>query len=457
MNNTKFDLIVIGGGPGGYSAAISAAKCKKKVAVFESDKLGGTCLNVGCIPTKYLLDKAAALDKMRELTENSILRDAGAFSFRGVMSGKDAIVKKLTGGIGTLLNANGITMIYGTAELKQGRCVVCNGIEYSAKDIIIATGSEPVSLNVPGAEYAIDSTAVLSLKKVPSRLCVIGGGVIGLELASAFASFGSEVSIIELMPALLPSEMPEAAALLTKKLTIRGIDIHCGAKVEKIEKTDNGYIVNAKAETGLLSVEADVVLMAVGRRARLSGIDVKSLGLTTGRGNSIEVDDHMHTSVENIWAIGDVIGGYQLAHAAFAEAEVAVANICGGDEKIDYRVLPRCIYTSPCFAAVGMTPEQAKVAKIEVVVGTFDYSNNGMALAEGALGTVYTVMDKSTQKTIGFVIVGANASELIAFASTAVRDGYTPNDWKKLIVAHPSLSEMLKDAALSAFEKSIHK
>ncbi len=452
-----FDLMVFGGGPGGYASAIAAAKGGLKVVLFEKERLGGTCLNVGCIPTKYLLDKASKVESIRTLTGNGLIKEAGCFSFKKVQSGKNEVVNKLVNNLSYLIKANNITVVQGEAQLKSGCKAVCNRMEYEADNVIIATGSLPISITFPGAEHAVDSTGVLSIEKLPQRMVVIGGGVIGLEIASAYASFGSEVTVIEMMDSLLPNEQAEAARLLTSVLKKRGLKILTGSKVERIEKNAAGLTVFYSKNGKRYEEASDMVLMAIGRKARLSGIDAKELGLKLTAKGFVEVDGHMKTNLDHVYAIGDAAGGYQLAHVAYAEGETAVANILGHNKEVDYNNVPRCVYSIPCFAAVGMTSDQAKSKGIETVMGSFSYEGNGMALAEGASGTVYAIMDKNSQETVGIQIVGENASELISFATLAVSKKLTLSEWEDLIVAHPSLSEMIREAAMDAFKKAIHK
>lgn len=450
------DLIVIGGGPGGYLAAITAAKEGLSVLLFEGGSIGGTCLNVGCIPTKYLLDKAAAMDKVRSLVDQKIFRECGLFSFRKMQEGRREVVHKLVSGVEYLLKANKIRVVRGFATLTGPGEVKCEGSIYRGKDILIATGSVPSSIPIEGAELAITSTQALELEKVPGRLAVIGGGVIGMELASAYCSLGSEVTVLEVLPELYPAEDRKAVAYMVRALQKRGIHISCGTKVQKIEKSATGLRVCYEgAQAGV--AEADVVLMATGRKPNLNGIDTEAAGISLTPKGEIQVDAYMETSVSHIYAIGDVVGGYQLAHAAYAEGEAAVRNIMGRREAVDLSVMPRCIYTMPAFAAVGISADKAEEMGIAAVTGEFAYGANGMALAKGADGLVRVVMDKENKTTLGVHIVGEDAPEMIAFASAAVRDKMTLNEWERMVVAHPSLSEMMKEAALDCFGKSVHK
>lgn len=445
-----YDLIVIGGGPGGYTAAIAAAKAGQSVLVFEGEYIGGTCLNVGCIPTKYLLDKAAALDKVRSLAGEEIFKDVGLWSFQKVQAGRRKVIEKLTAGVEYLLSSNKVTVIKKKAILLGTGRAECDGMIYEAKNIIIATGSVPQKIPVKGAEYAISSTEALELEKIPGRLVVIGGGVIGMELASAFCSFGSEVTVVEALPELFPAEDKVAAGYIQKRLKKRGIRILSGTMVEEIRKAGNELSVFCQGEVEEC-ITADIVLMATGRNANLNGIDAAEINLLLTEKKEIKVNSHMETSLPHVYAIGDAAGGYQLAHAAYAEAEVAVAHILGRESETNLEPMPRCIYTQPCYAACGITEEKAKEQGIETVCGQFSYSANGMALAEGAEGFVRVVMDKKKQTVIGAFIAGDCASEMIALATLAVKKEVTLEEWRQLIVAHPSLSEMVKEAVLSCF------
>ncbi len=451
-----FDILVIGGGPGGYSLAIAAARKGLKVALFEKEHLGGTCLNIGCIPTKYLVDKANTLEKLRGLVKKEIFMEAGSLNYQQVQKGKSDVTAKLVGGVSFLLKKSGVTVITGEAVLKADRVVECGGQQYSGKNVVIATGSVPMMIPVPGYEYCIDSTGALALPTLPASMVVMGGGVIGLELACAFAAYGTQITVVEMMPELLPREQKEAVRILTREMKKLGIVLKTGAKMLRIEK--NGQLLRAVYEIGGAeeSVDCEQVLMAAGRRTNLTGIDAQALGLALDQKHCIVVDDHLRTNLPGVYAIGDVVGGYQLAHAAYAEGEAALADILGEDKPYGTMPVPVCTYTLPVLASVGLTTEAAAQAGYEPVMGSFDYSANGMALAEGAVGRVFVVADKATAKTLGVTIVGENSSEMIAFAAAAVAEGWTTDQWEKTIVAHPSLCEMVREAALAAFGRSVH-
>lgn len=453
----QYDVLIIGGGPGGYSLGIAAAKKGMKVALFEKEHLGGTCLNVGCIPTKYLVDKANSMEKVRALVKKDIFRDAGTFSFKQIQKGKSEVTGKLVGGVKFLLNKAGATVIDGEAVLKKDRVIVCNGKEYQGKYVVIATGSVPMMIPVPGYELCIDSTGALNLPTLPRSMVVMGGGVIGLELACAFAAYGTEITVVEMMPELMPREQKEAVKIVVNDIKKMGIALKTGAKMLRIEK--NGAMLRAVYEIDGKEeyTDCEQVLMAAGRKTNLSGINAEELGLVMDQKKCIMVDSHQRTNLEGVYAIGDVVGGYQLAHAAYAEGEAALSDMLGEDKPYGTMPVPVCTYTIPVFASVGMTTESAKAAGYEPVMGTFDYSANGMALAEGAEGRVFVIADKATTKTLGITIVGENSSEMIAMATSAVADRLTTEQWEKMVVAHPSLCEMVREAALDAFGKSVHK
>ena len=451
-----FDILVIGGGPGGYSLAIAAARKGLKVALFEKEHLGGTCLNIGCIPTKYLVDKANVMTKVRALVKKEVFSEDVRLNYQQVQKGKSEVTAKLVGGVSFLLKKSGVTVVTGEAVLKPERVVECGGQQYCGKNVVIATGSVPMMIPVPGHEYCIDSTGALALPTLPSSMVVMGGGVIGLELACAFAAFGTQVTVVEMLPELLPREQKEAVRLLTKEMKKLGMVLKTGAKMLRIEKNGESlravYEINGAEE----AVDCEQVLMAAGRKTNLTGIEAAALGLALDQKHCIVVDSHLRTNLPGVYAIGDVVGGYQLAHAAYAEGEAALADILGEDKPYGTMPVPVCTYTLPVLASVGLTTEAAAQAGFEPVLGSFDYSANGMALAEGAAGRVFVVADKATTKTLGVTIVGENSSEMIAFASAAVAEGWTTDQWEKTVVAHPSLCEMVREAALAAFGRSVH-
>ena len=459
-------VLIIGGGPGGYIAAIRAAQLSAEVTLVEKEHLGGTCLNVGCIPTKCLIHSAELAEQIRSQAENIGIHIEGmGIDFPQVIRHKSEISKRLVNGVGGLLKANRIRILEGQARFVGEKKVEVLKTDGSAETpdsdaVIVATGSVNVLPPIPGLKECpacIDSTGALNLASLPRSMTVMGGGVIGLELACAFAAYGTEVTVVEMLPELMPHEQPEAVRILVNALKKQGIALKTGAKMLRIEK--NGGLLRAVYERDGQEQHTDCeqVLMAAGRKTNLTGIDAAALGLQLDQKNCIVVDSHQRTSLPGVYAIGDVVGGYQLAHAAYAEGEAALADILGEEKLYGTMPVPVCTYTIPCFASVGMTTGKAKEAGYEPVLGSFDYGANGMALAEGASGAVFVVADKATTKTLGVTIVGENSSEMIAMAASAVADGLTVEQWEQMIVAHPSLCEMVREAALDAFGRSVHK
>lgn len=454
----KYDLIIIGGGPAGYIGAVSAAKKGKKVAVCESSKLGGTCLNVGCIPTKFLLDKANLIEKIKANTINGIFKDAGLFSFKKIQQEKSMVVAKLNRGVGSLLRSHGIAVYQGFASVSSPHQVTVGGNTLTSDRILLATGSEVLIPDIPGKELSIDSTDALNLEKLPVSMVVIGGGVIGLELASAYNSFGTQVTVLEMLPSLLPGEDSELIGKMRKILARKGIEIITSAKVESIGKEGNSKHVIFSHDDETKEITAEQILMAVGRKAQLKGIDTNKLGIQTDIKGNIIVDEFFQTGAENLYAVGDVIGGWQLAHSAYTEAEAAITNMFIGKELVSLSTMPRCIYTIPPYAAVGETEAQLKDKGVIYSVGRFSYALNGMALAEGVTdGEIKVLVETGSNRILAVQIFGELAHELIATATMALSQKLTVEKWEQIITAHPSLSEVLHEAVLDANGASSHK
>ncbi len=444
----RFDLAVVGAGPGGTRAAELAAKKGLSVVLFEKDRTGGTCLNVGCIPTKYLLGAAHDLERIRSMTAAGMLRGSGEFSFRAIQRGKDAAVERLRRGEESALDALGVKRISGSAKLLPGKRIECGGTFYSAKNVIIATGSEPVRLNVPGAELMTDSTGMLSPSKVPARLTVIGAGVIGLEFASLYASFNSAVTVVEAVDALFPADLPEAASLLRHELEARGIRFIFGAKAEKLEKTAEGLVLSINTGSERITVTSDALLCAVGRRPVCDCV-TEGCGVEFDRRGGVITDEKMRTKADGIYAVGDVRGGTMLAHAAYADAQIAIADITGEGALPDTNAIPRCVYTDPGYASVGLTPAAAKEKGFDPVLKKTPFSALGMAHASrDTRGACFAVTDKKSGACLGFFLVGTGVHELIDVCAFAVSNGWKREDWERHIAAHPTLSEMIRDTAL---------
>jgi dihydrolipoamide dehydrogenase len=459
MSDRIYDLMVVGGGPAGYAAAAAAGRMGKRVVLFEREQLGGTCLNVGCIPSKYLLDKAALLEKIRSLSQRQVFRDAGSFSFSRIQESKEAVVQQLTQGVRALLKGAGVTVVTGVAYLRNLGEATCNGTTYKAVNTLIATGSKPFVPPFPGAgTMTIGSTEALALRSVPGRLVVIGGGVIGLEMASMFHAFGSHVTIIEMLSDLLTEEDRDAVKELRKLLEAKGFNIFTGARVSEVRQQFAEKVVAFEDALGNHEIHTDVVLVAAGRKPNLEGIDATSLKIELDVKGFIAVDPYLQTSAPGIYAAGDVAGGWQLAHSAYQEAEAAVDNIFGARLPIDEENMPRCVYTIPPYAAVGLSRAQAEARGIKVTVGTFPFAASGMALAEDAAeGRVRVIVDHDTDRVIGAQIVGHGAPEMIAAATIAIATEVTVGKWRHIITAHPSLGEALKEAVMDSRQLSVHK
>src|ERR1700682_6077822 len=350
----SFDLVVIGGGPGGYVAALRAAQLGAKVAVVERDRLGGTCLVRGCIPTKALLQSAELYTLAKSGAEFGVVSDKLAIDWSAALGRKTEVVDKLVKGVEGLLKAGGVTLMRGTASLAGKGAVEVSGNRIQAKDIVIATGSAVAKIPLKGAELTIDSDQILELKEIPARLAVIGGGVVGMEFAAMFAALGSKVTVLEMLPQVLPMVDADLVAAYTKHLAGLGGDVHTNSKVSEVVKKNGALQVrfSTGAEGGV--VDADQVLLAVGRVPYTHGLDAEKAGVKLERGRVV-VDDHLRTTADGVWAIGDVIGGIMLAHVASYEGVCAVENIAGHADRIpDYHAAPNCIYTDPEIAHGGL-------------------------------------------------------------------------------------------------------
>lgn len=452
-----YDVAVIGGGPGGYSAAIKAAQLGAKVIVFEKETLGGTCLNVGCIPTKCLLEKAALIEKIRKNSQNGIFKDAGLFSWKKIQEHKEATVKKLTSGVGGILASYGIEVVKGSAVMKERGRIMVDTDTFEAKKTIIATGSRVFIPPIKGIDgkNVVNSTGALALPRVPKSMVIIGGGVIGLEFASIYSTFGSEITVVEMMDDIVSGEDRESIKLLKGELVIKGIVFHTSARVERIEDQDNSKVVTYIKEGKPELCKGEYVLVSVGRIPNTENIELANLEKDS-KGN-IKVNSKMETNIPDVYAVGDVIGGFQLAHAAYSEAETAAQNCMGGNVEVDLSFMPRCIYSLPQFAAVGKTEEQLKADGTEYFKSSLPYAASGKALASDEnFGSVKILARKSDRVVVGVHIVGGYATELLAGAIVAINKGATVNDFETMIFPHPTMSELIKEAVLATEKKAIH-
>ena len=419
-----FDIIIIGAGPGGYETAADAAAHGLTVAIVERDQMGGTCLNRGCIPTKALCRNAEVINLMRESEVWGVKTGEMEFDYAPVFERKEAVVKQLREGVEMLMGSPGITAIKGEAVLKDANTVVVNGEEYSAKNIIIATGSAPRGLPIEGADLAMTSDDILAMETLPKSLCIVGGGVIGMEFAAVFSTFGVEVTVIEYCKEILPPFDKDVAKRLKTVLSKRGIKIITSAAVNGISQGEDGMTVTYELKGKPQSVTCEKVLMSVGRQPVLpQGLD--AVGVTVGR-RGIEVDDNMMTNVKGVYAIGDVNGRMMLAHAASAQGQRALHAIMGKTDDIKLDIVPSAVFTVPELAMVGLTEEQCAEKGLDVTVKKSFFRSNGKAVAMNETdGLLKMIVDNGTRQIVGCHICGAHAADLIQEVVTAMNAGAT--------------------------------
>ncbi len=453
----SFDVVVIGGGPGGYAAAIRCAQKSVSVALIEKDAMGGTCLNRGCIPSKALLGSAHFLTLAKHANLMGVEISQPKPNWPKMQARKDAIVAGFRKGVTGLVQANKIKIFEGTGIVTApGRVKVESAggpVEIQAKKIILATGSVPIEIPVFkfDGQTIISSTEALSLPAIPQSMVIIGGGVIGCELACVYATVGTKVTIVEALSQLLPNEDEWVGRLIAKELKKLGIESITSQKVTAVNVA--GGKATVALESGS-SIEAEKVLVAVGRKATCDTETVEALGLKTERGK-IEVNERMETTVPGSYATGDAVGTTYLAHGAFAEAEVAAGNATGGDEKMqDYNLIPRAVYTFPEVASIGKNEAKCAELGIETVVGKALFKSNGRSVAHNEnIGEVRVIRNKKTDEIMGVTMVGAAVTELIAAARALI--GSTEKI-TNVCFAHPTVSEVLKEAWEDAFGISLH-
>ncbi len=454
-------VIILGGGPGGYVAAIRAAQLGAQVVVIEKNELGGTCLNRGCIPTKALVAGAETLAKVKHAEEFGIKIDSYSVNLAQMMERKNKVVEKLVTGIHFLFKKNKVQLIKGTGKLvspTQVEVAKADGTnETIAGDaIIIATGSEPAIITNLGydGETVYTSNEALQLTEIPQRLLIIGGGVIGCEFACIFHELGTQVTIVDVMPTILPMQDQDTARQMQSLLKRRGIEIKTKVKVQEVRKTAGQ--VAAVLESGEELV-ADRMLISIGRSLNSQGIGLEEAGIELGQRGEVVVNERLQTNIPHIYAIGDVTNKIQLAHVASVQGLVAVDNIMGKERLINYDVVPSCVYTLPEVAGVGITTQAAKEQGLEIASAKFPLLANGKALAMGeAEGFVKLIADPKTGKILGVHIVGPHATDLIAEAALAMENGITVEQLAKTIHAHPTLAEALMEAAEAIHGKAIH-
>ncbi len=452
------DVCVIGTGPGGYIAAVRAAQLGLKVAVVERVAVGGVCLNTGCIPTKAMLRSAEVMHTVQHSADYGILSDNVRLDFGKVIERREMVGKQLTGGVGGLLKSYGIPVLSGSGKLaERGKVVVSGGTDatVNAKHVILATGSVPAKLPIQGADNpnVIDSNGALALTEVPGSMLVIGGGAVGSEWANVFAAFGSQVTLVEMLPTLLPLEDEEMGRTLQRSFQRQGITVHTEAKVEAIETGDDGKAVGVLTlKDGTQErISADKVLVGVGRKPNTEGLGLDAVGTKVDRRGFVEVDDYLRTSLPNVYAIGDVTGKQLLAHLASHQGVTAAENIAGHDVVMDYKVVPACTYTHPEVASVGLSEKKAREQGHDVQIGKFPFLANGRALTHGdSEGLVKIVADAKYGELLGVHIIGPQASELIPEAALGIRLEATLEDIQGTIHAHPTLAEAVMETAWAA-------
>jgi dihydrolipoamide dehydrogenase len=458
----SFDLIVIGAGPGGYVCAFRAAQLGLKVALVEKRAaLGGTCLNVGCIPSKALLSSSEHyVFAKQHAADHGVKLGSVELDLATLLKKKDAVVAKLTGGVAQLAKARKITVITGAASFVSANTIsvatsASESTQLTAKNIVIATGSAPVELPFMkfNGQTVVSSDHAIAFDSVPKKLVVVGGGVIGVELGSVWARLGSEVTIVEFLPSIIATYDADIVRNFTRLMQKQGLKIEVGAKVTGFA---NG-LLTAERGTEKLTFPADKVLVAVGRRPFTDGLGLDQAGVQLDEKKRIKVDAHLKTTTAGVWAIGDVVAGPMLAHKA-EEDGVAVAEwIAGKAGHVNWDLVPGIVYTDPEVASVGLGEDQAKAAGIAVNVGKFNFAANGRAIAADATdGYVKIIAAAKTDKILGAQILGRNAGELISEVVTHMEYGGSAEDLARTIHAHPTMSEAVKEAALAVSKSAIH-
>ncbi|HEY2954110.1 MAG TPA: dihydrolipoyl dehydrogenase [Candidatus Eisenbacteria bacterium] len=456
-----FQLVVIGTGPGGYVAAIRAAQLGLKTAVVEKDELGGTCLNWGCIPTKSWIMTAHLFEQIRRAKEFGIDVGEPRVNWPVLVERKNKVVKQLTGGVKTLLSGRGVEIVKGAARLTSPNRIAVSGatgtVELAGDSVMIATGAEatlPPGFRLDG-ERVITSQEALALSKQPKRIAILGGGVVGTEFACFFAAIGTEVTLIEMLPRLVPAEDDEIAAALEREMKKQKIAIHLGTRVEGMKDGEGGSITLALAGGG--SVTVDTVLVATGRRPHSSDLGLESLGVARGDRGKIVVNDRLQTSVRGVYAIGDVTDIRQLAHFASAQGKAAAEVIAGHPAQTNWRAVPAATFTSPEIASVGLTEREARAGGRELKIGRFPFRAHGRNIADGeTAGFVKIIADAGTGQLLGAHILGAKASELIHECSLAIAADLDASALAQAIHAHPTMSEAIGEAAEDTEGMAIH-
>ena len=458
----NFDIVIIGGGPGGYVAALRASNLGKSVALIEKLDIGGTCLNKGCIPSKTFLSYAKTIENIQQAKTWGIETGELSISLDKLKTRNKQVIKGLRSGIAGLIKKEKITYISGDANVTKDKKIEIklsdDTVETISGDkIIVATGSTPFVPDLPGIDDVnyYTSDTIFDIKSLPESLAIIGGGVIGVEFANIFSSLGVKVTIIEMADRLVPGEDKEATKLLQKHLKSMNVKFSLGSEVKEMKNESNKtalYIQNAKNEEQV--IECDDVLIAIGRKANLSAIHELDLKMTR---SFVAVNSSMETSLDSVYAIGDLVGGYQLAHVASAEGLVAAHHASGGNKEMDYSIIPRCVYTTLEISSVGINEKQAKEKGIAYRVVKYNLAGNGKAITMGeAVGFIKLIIEEKYGEILGVVMTGPNVTEMISQASSYMFLEGTVEELEGMIQPHPSLSESLFEAAASYMGRGIH-
>ncbi|MCY7834419.1 dihydrolipoyl dehydrogenase [Bacillus spizizenii] len=457
------DTLVIGAGPGGYVAAIRAAQLGQKVTVVEKATLGGVCLNVGCIPSKALINAGHRYENAKHSADMGITAENVSVDFTKVQEWKASVVNKLTGGVAGLLKGNKVDVVKGEAYFVDSNSVRVmdenSAQTYTFKNAIIATGSRPIELpNFKYTERVLNSTGALALKEIPKKLVVIGGGYIGTELGTAYANFGTELVILEGGDEILPGFEKQMSSLVTRRLKKKGnVEIHTNAMAKGVEERPDGVTVTFEVKGEEKTVDADYVLITVGRRPNTDELGLEQVGIEMTDRGVVKTDKQCRTNVPNIYAIGDIIEGPPLAHKASYEGKIAAEAIAGEPAEIDYLGIPAVVFSEPELASVGYTEAQAKEEGLDIVAAKFPFAANGRALSLNETdGFMKLITRKEDGLVIGAQIAGASASDMISELSLAIEGGMTAEDIAMTIHAHPTLGEITMEAAEVAIGSPIH-
>ncbi len=456
------DIAVIGAGIGGYVAALRAAQLGAKVVLIEKDRVGGVCLNWGCIPTKTLLRTAEVLQLAQEAAKYGVMVGEPALDWVVAQKRKEQVVSRLTGGVAHLLNRAGVNVLSGKATFVSPTELEVStdegGKQVEASSFVIASGSRPASLPLPGLDGSgvLTSDGALSLEAIPGSMLVVGAGAVGAEFAALFSACGAQVTLVEMLPRVLPALDADLGAEVERALKRSKVRVHTSSKLTRVQASDTGHAVTIESADGEIGLEVETIVLAVGRRPNVDDLGLPSVGVATGP-QGIIVDERMRTNVPHVYAVGDVTGGMLLAHVAMHEGIVAVENALGHERRINYDAVPSCVFGSPEVATVGLSEEQALERGYEVQVGRFPFRANGKALAHGEYdGLVKIVAESEYGQVLGIHIVGPHASDLIQEGTMALTLEATLDEFEATIHPHPTLTEALAEAALAAQGRALH-